>query len=104
MHPWKHPTWGTASGVRDLTASGVRGMTVGVGDGSPGWRVIDLASMGFILGPGSAKKRVHAMLLTVAYSRHMFVWLMYTPNGGRDDWTKTKLGVERACPPGAPHG
>ncbi len=48
-------------------------------DGEPGVKCqIDFAQMGFILDPESGRKqRVHALIFTAAYSRHMFVWLTY---------------------------
>lgn len=49
-------------------------------DGEPGVECqIDFAQMGFILDPESGKKhRVHALIFTACYSRHMFVWLTYS--------------------------
>jgi hypothetical protein len=49
-------------------------------DGEPGVECqIDFAQMGFILDPESGKKhRVHALIFTECYSRHMFVWLTYS--------------------------
>jgi transposase len=54
--------------------------TVRVLDGEPGVECqIDFAQMGFILDPESGKKhRVHALIFTACYSRHMFVWLTYS--------------------------
>jgi hypothetical protein len=45
--------------------------------GEPGVECqIDFAQMGFILDPESGKKhRVHALIFTARYSRHMFVSL-----------------------------
>ena len=58
----------------------VRDLTVRVVDGEPGVECqIDFAQMGFILEPESGKKRrVHALIFSAAYSRHMFVWLTYS--------------------------
>ncbi len=59
-------------------------MTVGVGDGSPGWRVIDFASMGFILGPGARRsRRVHALIFNVAHSRLAHAHRRVTPTRSR---------------------
>jgi len=54
--------------------------TVRVLDGEPGVECqIDFAQMGFILDPDTGKKhRVHALIFTACYSRHMFVWLTYS--------------------------
>jgi len=54
--------------------------TVRVADGEPGVECqVDFAQMGFILDPETGKKRkVHALILTACYSRHMFVWLTYS--------------------------
>jgi len=59
---------------------GARDTTVRVADGEPGVECqIDFAQMGFILDPDTGKKRrVHALIFTAAYSRHMFVWLTYS--------------------------
>jgi hypothetical protein len=59
---------------------GVRDTTVRVVDGDPGVECqIDSAQMGFILDAETGKKRrVHALIFTAAYSRHMFVWLTYS--------------------------
>jgi transposase len=59
---------------------GARDLTVRVADGEPGVECqIDFAQMGFILDPDSGKKRrVHALIFTAAYSRHLFVWLTYS--------------------------
>jgi transposase len=57
----------------------VAGTTVRVVDGDPGVECqIDFAQMGFILDPDTGKRRrVHALIFTAVYSRHMFVWLTY---------------------------
>jgi hypothetical protein len=53
--------------------------TVRVVDGEPGVECqIDFAQMGFILDAETGRRRrVHALIFTAAYSRHMFVWLTY---------------------------
>src|SRR5450759_4818562 len=57
-----------------------KGTTVRVLAGEPGVECqIDFAQMGFILDPETGKKhRVHALIFTACYSRHMFVWLTYS--------------------------
>ena len=54
--------------------------TVRVLDGGPGVECqIDFAQTGFILDPDNGHKRkVHALIFTACYSRHMFVWLTYS--------------------------
>ena len=54
--------------------------TVRVLDGEPGVECqIDFAQMGFILDPETGRRRkVHALIFTACYSRHMFVWLTYS--------------------------
>jgi transposase len=54
--------------------------TVRVLDGEPGVECqIDFAQMGFILEAETGRKRkVHALIFTACYSRHMFVWLTYS--------------------------
>jgi hypothetical protein len=54
--------------------------TVRVVDGEPGVECqIDFAQMGFILDAETGRRRrVHALVFTAAYSRHMFVWLTYS--------------------------
>ena len=58
----------------------VKTTTMRVADGEPGVECqIDFAQMGFILDPGTGKKRrVHALIFTAVVSRHMFVWLTYS--------------------------
>jgi len=57
----------------------VRGTTVRVADGDPGVECqIDFAQMGFITDSATGRRRkVHALILTAVYSRHMFVHLSY---------------------------
>nr|QKY82448.1 IS21 family transposase [Arthrobacter sp. IN13] len=54
--------------------------TVRVNDGDPGVECqIDFALMGTIRDPQTGRDRkVHALIFTAVYSRHMFVWLTYT--------------------------
>jgi hypothetical protein len=54
--------------------------TVRVLDGEPGVKCqIDFAQMGFMLDPETGRRRkVHALIFTACYSRHMFVWLTYS--------------------------
>ncbi len=53
--------------------------TVRVNDGEPGVECqIDFALMGAISDPQTGRDRkVHALIFTAVYSRHMFVWLTY---------------------------
>jgi transposase len=57
----------------------VRGTTVRVADGDPGVECqIDFAQMGFITDAETGQRRkVHALILTAVYSRHMYVHLSY---------------------------
>lgn len=57
-----------------------RGTTVRVLDGDPGAECqIDFAQIGFITDADSGKRRkVHALIFTACYSRHMFVSLSYS--------------------------
>ena len=58
----------------------LREVTVRVNDGEPGAELqIDFGQMGFITDADTGKRRrVHALIFTAAYSRHMFVWLSYS--------------------------
>ncbi|MBP2413243.1 transposase [Arthrobacter stackebrandtii] len=58
----------------------VKTTTVRVADGEPGVECqIDFAYMGTIKDAHTGKDRkVHALIFTAVYSRHMFVWLTYT--------------------------
>ncbi|QDG66665.1 transposase [Pseudarthrobacter sp. NIBRBAC000502772] len=51
-----------------------------VADGEPGVECqIDFAFMGTIPDPETGRgRKVHALIFTAVYSRHMFVWLTYT--------------------------
>jgi transposase len=57
-------------GVRD---------TVRVADGTPGAECqIDFAAMGLLYDPSARRRRrVHALIFTAVFSRHMFVWLTF---------------------------
>lgn len=54
--------------------------TVRVADGEPGVEVqIDFAQMGLLYDPAAGRRRrVHALIFTAVYSRHMFVWLTFS--------------------------
>jgi transposase len=54
--------------------------TVRVADGEPGTECqIDFGYLGLLTDPVSGRARkVHALIFTAAYSRHMFVWLSFT--------------------------
>ena len=57
----------------------VKTTTVRVADGEPGVECqIDFAYMGTITDPDTGRgRKVHALIFTAVYSRHMFVWLTY---------------------------
>jgi transposase len=54
--------------------------TVRVADGEPGSEVqVDFGYLGLLADPVSGQRRkVHALIFTAAYSRHMFVWLSFS--------------------------
>jgi hypothetical protein len=54
--------------------------TVRVADGEPGVECqLDFGYLGLVADPVSGRRRkVHALIFTGAYSRHMFVWLSFT--------------------------
>lgn len=54
--------------------------TVRVADGVPGVELqVDFGFMGYLLDAESGRRRkVHALILTAVYSRHMFVWLTFS--------------------------
>jgi transposase len=58
----------------------IKASTVRVADGEPGVECqIDFAFMGTITDPDTGRgRKVHALIFTAVYSRHMFVWLTYT--------------------------
>jgi transposase len=55
-------------------------MTVRVADGEPGAECqLDFGYLGLLADPVSGRQRkVHALIFTACYSRHMFVWLSFT--------------------------
>lgn len=57
-----------------------RTATVRVADGEPGVECqIDFAQMGWLVDEQTGRRRkVHALIFTAVYSRHMFVWLTYS--------------------------
>ncbi|MGV9867442.1 hypothetical protein [Rhodococcus koreensis] len=59
---------------------GRRDTTVRVVDGDPGSECqIDFGYLGYLTDPETGRRRkVHALIFTAVYSRHMFVWLMYS--------------------------
>ena len=58
----------------------VRSTTVRVVDGEPGVECqLDFAQLGLLLDPETGRRRrVHALIFTAVFSRHMFVWLTYS--------------------------
>ncbi len=56
-----------------------KGTTVRVADGEPGAELqLDFGHMGYLVDPADGRRRkVHALILTAVYSRHMFVWLTH---------------------------
>jgi transposase len=54
--------------------------TVRVADGEPGAECqLDFGYLGMLADPVTGRRRkVHALIFTAAYSRHMFVWLSFT--------------------------
>jgi transposase len=54
--------------------------TVRVADGEPGMECqLDFGYLGMLADPVSGRRRkVHALIFTAGYSRHMFVWLSFT--------------------------
>ena len=59
--------------------------TVRVADGEPGAECqIDFGYLGLLADPVTGRRRkVHALIFTACYSRHMFVWLSLLPDAGR---------------------
>jgi transposase len=59
---------------------GRKAPTVRVADGEPGSECqLDFGYMGMLPDPVTGKRRkVHALIFTAAYSRHMFVWLSFS--------------------------
>jgi hypothetical protein len=58
--------------------------TVRVADGEPGAECqLDFGYLGMLADPVSGRQRkVHALIFTACYSRHMFVWLSFTQTLG----------------------
>lgn len=53
--------------------------TVRINDGVPGEELqIDFGHMGYLTGEDGRRRKVHALILTAVFSRHMFVWLTYS--------------------------
>ncbi|BBZ09369.1 hypothetical protein MDOR_35380 [Mycolicibacterium doricum] len=59
---------------------GRKGTTVRVADGDPGVECqIDFGYLGMLTDAADGRRRkVHALIFTAVYSRHMFVWLSYS--------------------------
>ena len=59
---------------------GPRASTVRVADGEPGTECqLDFGYLGLLADPVTGRRRkVHALIFTACYSRHMFVWLSFT--------------------------
>lgn len=53
--------------------------TVRVADGEPGVELqVDFGYMGYLTGDDGRRRKVHALIFTAVYSRHLFVWLTYS--------------------------
>lgn len=54
--------------------------TVRVADGEPGVELqVDFGHVGYLTDPADGRRRkVHALIFTACYSRHLFVWLTYS--------------------------
>jgi transposase len=63
---------------------GRKAATVRVADGEPGGECqLDFGYMGMLPDPVTGRRRkVHALIFTAAYSRHMFVWLSFSQTLG----------------------
>jgi transposase len=63
---------------------GRKAPTVRVADGEPGGECqLDFGYMGMLHDPVTGRRRkVHALIFTAAYSRHMFVWLSFSQTLG----------------------
>jgi transposase len=59
---------------------GPRASTVPVADGEPGVECqLDFGYLGMLADPDTGRRRkVHALIFTACYSRHMFVWLSFS--------------------------
>jgi hypothetical protein len=64
----------------DRCGFGRTGTTVRVSDGEPGFECqVDFGYLGMLAGLGTGQRRkVHALIFTAVYSRHMFVWLTFS--------------------------
>jgi hypothetical protein len=60
------------------------GTTVRVADGEPGAECqVDFGYLGMLADPVTGRRRkVHALIFTACYSRHMFVWLSFSQTLG----------------------
>ena len=57
----------------------VKESTVRVADGEPGVELqVDFGQMGYLTDQDGRRRKVHALIFTAVYSRHMFVWLTYS--------------------------
>jgi transposase len=57
----------------------VKDTTVRVVDGDPGVELqIDFGHLGYLTGEDGRRRKVHALIFTACYSRHLFVWLTYS--------------------------
>jgi len=55
------------------------GTTVRVADPEPGVELqIDFGHLGYLTGEDGRRRKVHALIFTACYSRHLFVWLTYS--------------------------
>ena len=53
--------------------------TVRVADGEPGVELqVDFGHLGYLTGEDGRRRKVHALIFTACYSRHLFVWLTYS--------------------------
>jgi transposase len=53
--------------------------TVRVNDGEPGLELqVDFGHMGYLTDEDGRRRKVHALIFTAVYSRHLFVWLTYS--------------------------
>ena len=58
---------------------GAKTTTVRVADGEPGVELqVDFGYMGYLTGDDGRRRKVHALIFTAVYSRHLFVWLTYS--------------------------
>ncbi|MFT7025085.1 MAG: transposase [Rhodococcus sp. (in: high G+C Gram-positive bacteria)] len=64
----------------EMCGFGRRNLTVRVVDGEPGIECqVDFGYLGMLTDPDDGRARkVHALIFTAVYSRHMFVWLTYS--------------------------